>query len=296
MKQPTLAELTAFLRVAEHLNFRRAALTLGVSPSALSHTIKGLEARIGALLVKRTTRSVALTEAGQRLAQRLTPAIASIDAAFTELADIGDTLTGRICISTMEYGGRLLLEDAVAGFQAMHPDVEFEIRVDHALVDIVAAGCDAGVRFRDQVPPDMVAIPIGPPVAMVAFASPAYLRDRPPVAQPHDLLAHRCIRQRLSSGAIHRWRFERDGRGITIDARGPLICNNLSLIVLAALRALGIGYVPSNHVEPYFESGALTPLLRDFSPPFDGHCLYYPRNPHHAPTFAAFLNHLRSRA
>lgn len=296
MKQPTLAELTAFLRVAEHLNFRRASIALGVSPSALSHAIKGLEARIGTPLIKRTTRSVALTEAGQRLAQRLRPAIASIDDAFTELAEAGDTLTGRICISTMEYGGRLLLENAVTGFQAMHPEVESEIRVDHALVDIVASGCDAGVRFRDQVPPDMIAIPIGPPVAMVACAAPSYLRDRPPVTQPQDLLSHRCIRQRLSSGAIYRWRFESDGRGITIDPRGPLICNNLSLIVLAALRGLGIGFVPSNHVAPYFESGALTPLLQDFSPPFDGHCLYYPRSRHHAPTFAAFIDYLRTRA
>ncbi|WP_207478723.1 LysR family transcriptional regulator [Arenibaculum pallidiluteum] len=296
MKQPTLAELTAFLHVAEHLSFRRAAVALGLSPSALSHTIRGLEARLGAPLINRTTRSVALTEAGLRLAERLRPAVTSIAEAISELAEDGDRLVGRICISTMEYGGRLLIGDVIGEFQASHPEVEFEICVDHALVDIVGSGCDAGVRFRDQVPPDMVAVPIGPPVSMVAFASPGYLDGRTHPAVPSDLLTHRCIRQRLATGAIYRWQFECDGRAVAIDPQGPLTCNNLGLIVLAALRGLGIGFAPSHHVRPFLESGELVQLLAEFSPSFEGHCLYYPRSRHRTRTFAAFIEHVRSRS
>lgn len=295
MKQPTLNDLTAFLHLADHLNFRRAAIDLGVSPSALSHTLRTLEARLGTRLLNRTTRSVALTDAGLRLAARLRPAVTSIDEALAELADGAEGLTGKLCINTMEFGGRLLIANAVGSFQALHPAVEIEICVDHALVDIVAGGFDLGVRFRDQVPPDMVAIPIGPPVAMIACASPRYLEGKTLPLEPADLRALHCIRQRLATGAIQRWSFEREGRTITIEPRGPLTCNNLTIIVAATLDGQGVCYVPSHHVQPYLEAGTLVQLLGDLSPPFDGHCLYYPAARHRTRTFSAFVEHVRLR-
>lgn len=294
MKQPTLNDLTAFLLIAEHLNFRRAASTLGVTPSALSHTIRILERRVGTQLLLRTTRNVALTEAGARLADRLRPSVAGIAQALGELADSGDTLSGRIAITTSEYGGRLIAEGAVASFRTANPKVSFEISVDHALTDLIASGCDAGIRLREQVPPDMVALAIGPPVTMVACASHGYLRERPAPKTPDDLIGHECIRQRLSSGAVYRWEFEHNGKAIVVEPRGSLTCNNHVNIVATALTGQGIAFVPNHYVDLHLASGALAQVLGDYSPPFDGLCLYYPISRHPTKTFSAFVAHVRA--
>ena len=196
----------------------------------------------------------------------------------------------------MEYGGRLLIERVIGDFREAHPDVGFEISVQQTLVDLVTGGCDAGVRLREQVPPDMVAIPIGPPAAMVACASPEYLRRSRPPQQPRDLTDHACIRQRLASGSIYRWEFEHAGRPVVIDPRGSLTCNDIGVMVAAALCGQGIVFTTSHHVRRHLDTGQLVQVLAEYSPPFDGLCLYYPLSRHPTRAFSAFVAHLRSLA
>lgn len=293
MRLPSLADLSAFLAIAEHGGFRQAARRLEVSPSALSHSLRTLEERLGVRLLNRTTRSVALTDAGRRLVERLGPAVAGVADALGAVAEDGDELRGRIRISANENGAKLLVGGAVAIFREHHPAVEFEVIVDNALVDIVADGFDAGVRFREQVSPDMVAVPLTAPERMLAFASPDYLDRRGAPATPGDLLGHECIRQRLASGAVYRWEFEDGGRPLLIDPRGSLTFNAIPVIVEAALAGLGVGFVPSHQVEPLFEQRRLTPLLEAFSPPFDGLCVFYPALRHPTRAFRAFVDQLR---
>ena len=294
MRQPSLDDLTAFLTIVEQQSFRRAARVLDVSPSALSHMMRTLEDRVGARLLNRTTRSVAPSAAGARLAERLRPAVAAIGEAFDDLAERGERLTGRISVSTMEVGAQILVEQAIGGFRDRHPDVAFEIAVDVALIDLIAGGFDAGIRLREQVPPDMIALPIAPPTAMVAVASPDYLKDRTPPRQPSELLAHRCIRQRLASGAIYRWEFEVAGRPVLIDPPGSLTLNSVNVIVRAAVRGLGIAFAPLHQVAADLEAGRLVQLLADCSPTFDGLCFYYPSARHPTRAFAAFVEHVRT--
>ena len=296
MRPPTLDNFVAFLAIAEHRSFRRAALALGVSPSALTHTMRALEDRVGVRLLNRTTRSVALSEAGTRLADRLRPAMAIISDALGEVAENGDRLNGRISINAMEYGAQLLVERAIGPFQELYPDVSFEIVADPALVDLVAAGFDAGVRFRDQVPSDMIAVPIAPPAAMVAVASPSYLNGRSTPVEPADLLGHRCIRQRLTTGAIYRWEFQCRGRTVLINPPGSITLNSINVIVRAALSGLGIAFTPLHYVNDHLREGQLVQLLRDHSLPFDGHCFYYPSARHPTRTFATFVQHLRTQS
>ncbi len=294
MRRSSLNELSIFLAVAEHRSFRRAAAELQVSPSALSHALRGLEQRLGVRLLNRTTRSVALTDAGARLAARLSPAFAIVDDALAEARDEADELGGRIRITTMEHGAQVLMGDVVA-FQRLHQGVEFELVVDVALIDLVADGFDAGVRLREQVPPDMVALPMGPPTSFIAAASPDYLALHGEPLTPSDLLAHRCIRQRLSSGAIYRWEMEADRREIVINPQGMLATNSFTAIVAAAIAGAGVCFVPEHHVRSHIEAGRLTRILKTFSPSFDGLCLYYPPYRQQTRAFAAFLEHLRRR-
>ena len=294
MRQPALDDLTAFLAIAEHRSFRRAARALGVSASALSHTIRTLEGRLAARLLNRTTRSVSLTEVGARLAERLCPAMASITDALGEVREAGERLTGRIRITTTEYGVEILVRDVIGGFQKLHPEVEIELVMDPALADLVSGGFDAGIRFRDQVPADMVAIPISPPGAMVAVASPGYLQAHAAPVRPADLLQHRCIRQRMASGAVHRWEFEEVGRLILIDPPGTLTMNTPTLVARAALQGLGIAFVLSHIVQQHCDDERLVPLLSGYSPSFGGQCFYYAAARHPTRAFAAFVDQVRT--
>lgn len=293
MRQPALDDLKAFLAIAEHRSFRRAARALDVSPSALSHTMRTLEARLATRLLNRTTRTVSLTEAGAHLAQRLHPAIASIADALGEVQEASEHLTGRIRITAPEYGAQILVQEVIGGFQALHPDVEIELVIDPALADLVADGFDAGIRFRDQVPADMVAVPISPPSVMVAVASPGYLRAHAAPASPADLLEHRCIRQRMASGAVYRWEFEERGHPVLIDPLGMLTLNTSALVASAALQGLGIAFVLSHVVQDHCRSGRLIQLLAGHSPPFEGQCFYYAAARHPTRAFASFVDHLR---
>ncbi|ANG98760.1 hypothetical protein A8A54_19355 [Brucella pseudogrignonensis] len=292
----SLDDLTLFLAVVEHGNFRRAAGAVGLSPSAFSHAIRATESRLGVRLVERTTRSMRLTDAGVRLAERISPAMTTIGDALDELQNVAAIPSGRIRITTMEYGVKLLFQRRLSEFLDLFPGIEVEISVDTALLDLVGSGFDAGIRFRDDVPADMVAMSLAPDVAFVAVASPEYLARFPAPQRPADLLEHHCIRQRMRNGAIYRWSFEDGARNITIDPPGRLTVNSIDSTVVAAAQGAGIGFLPKHHVAEHVAAGSLIILLEQFSSSFEGHCLYYRANKQPTRAFAAFIDHMRRGA
>ncbi|WP_046113563.1 LysR family transcriptional regulator [Aquincola tertiaricarbonis] len=254
MAKATLADLVAFQTVAAHRSFRQAADALGQSRSALSHAMRGLEAQLGARLLNRTTRSVAPTELGQRLLERL------------------------------------LLQQVVPRFLAAHPDVELDLVADGRLVDVVEQGFDAGIRLGESLPQDMVGVPIGGPLRFIAVASPGYLADRAPPALPEDLRQHRCIRQRLPSGKRYRWEFMQHGQEVAVDVPCALTLDNVPLMVEAALRGLGIAYVPETAAQAELDAGRLVRVLDDWCPPVPGLFLYFPANRHMPAPLRAFVD------
>jgi DNA-binding transcriptional LysR family regulator len=275
MAKPSLNDLAAFAAVAEHRSFRKAADALGVSRSALSHTLLGLERRLGVRLLHRTTRSVAPTEAGAQLLARLDPVLRDLDAALETLSEASGP-RGRLRINANRSAARLLLGRVVPLFLARHPNVELDLVSEGRLVDIVEQGFDAGVRLAEAVPQDMVAIPLGGEVRFIAVAAPSYLAERPAPTVPDDLRAHVCIRQRLPSGKRYRWEFSRRGDDITIDPPGVLTLDDNDLMVHAAADGLGIAYVPETYAQAELESGRLVTVLQDWCPPIAGLVLYYP--------------------
>ncbi|TNC47294.1 LysR family transcriptional regulator [Rubellimicrobium rubrum] len=293
MRQAGLAHLVSFLAIAEHGSFRKAAEALGQSPSALSHAVRGLEERLGQRLLNRTTRSLALTDAGRLLLARVGPAMRTIQDAQAELAEASDHLRGRIRINAMESGAMALLRSAVAHFAHHHPEVEIEIVTDTSLVDIVAAGFDAGVRLREAVPLDMVAVPIGPEAAFAVVAAPGYLSVIPPPASPADLARHRGIRLRFPGGVISRWEFERRGEAAVFDPPSGLTLDSLNVVVEAALQELGLAWVPLDLVADHIAAGRLVRMLEEWSPAFPGLCLYYPSQRHHAKALSEFIRRAR---
>jgi DNA-binding transcriptional LysR family regulator len=280
MKKAGLSELTVFVEIAEHRSFSAAARALGVSASALSHTMRGLEARLGLRLLNRTTRSVALTEAGAQLLQRVAPAIADLDDAVAEVIGAKDTPSGSIRISASESAARLLVREVLPCFLSRYPEIHVEFVVDSRLVDIVANGFDAGIRVLQDVPQDMVAVRFGGDMRFVAVASPHYLAQRGEPQEPHDLGKHRCIRFRFASGTLYRWELERLGRSASLDVDGPMTLGNLNVMVEAALAGIGIAWVPDYLVAEHIATGTLRQLLPEWSPSFPGLCLYYPANRH----------------
>jgi DNA-binding transcriptional LysR family regulator len=291
--KPRVDELTMFLAIADLGSFRRAAAQLKMTPSALSHALRTFETRLGVRLVNRTTRSVRLSDAGLRLAERVRPALAVIEDAVAMARDESEILSGRIRITAMEHGAKLLLQRGLARFQRLNPEVEIELVIEPTLADLVKEGYDAGVRLRDDVPSDMTIIPLAPQASFVVVASPDYLAAHPAPVRPEDLLGHRCIRQRFASGAVYRWEFERAGRMVTIDPPGSLISNNLRVIIAAALEGGGVGYVPLHDVRELIASGDLVSLLDGFTPTIGGHCFYYPRARQQTRAFSAFVEGLR---
>ncbi|HTV21121.1 MAG TPA: LysR family transcriptional regulator, partial [Polyangiaceae bacterium] len=280
MARPTLNELQAFAAVAEQRSFRKAADALGVTRSALSHTLLGLEEHLGVRLLNRTTRSVAPTEAGARLLERLAPVMRGLDAALDALSDHREGPRGMLRINTNEGAARLLLARAIPRFLERYPHVELDLVSEGRLVDIVEHGFDAGVRLAEAVPKDMVAVAIGGDVRFVAVAAPAYLAEHAPPASPHELLKHRCIRQRLPSGKPYRWEFQKHGEEISVDVPGALTLDHSGLMVDAAAAGLGIAYVPESFARALLDAGRLTLVLDDWCPWIAGLVLYYPRNAH----------------
>lgn len=291
--QAGLSELTAFVAIAEHKSFRAAALSLGVSPSALSHALRNLEARLNVRLFNRTTRSVALTEAGEQLLRRVRPAMADLSEAMNEVASAVHRPSGVIRISSAEAGAKPLLQHVLPGFLAQYPDIQVEFVVDTRFVDIVADGFDAGIRVYDDVPRDMVAVRFGPEFRFAAVASPAYLAQHRAPEVPGDLMQHRCIRFRFASGTLYRWNFERDGRSVNIDVPGQVTLGNTNLMLEAALAGIGIAWVPTYLASEHIAAGRLRHLLPEWSPPMAGLCLYYPANRHLPTALRLFIDALR---
>lgn len=296
MPRANVNDLIAFLAVARARSFTRAAAQLGVSQSALSHTIRGLEERLGLRLLTRTTRSVAPTEAGERLLRNVGPHFDEIDAEIDALSELKEKPSGTIRINSSEHAAETILWPKLAEFLLHYPDVKVEIWADYVLADIVAERFDAGVRLGEQVAKDMVAVRIGPDERFVVVGSPAYLADRALPLHPEDLLAHRCINLRLPTlGGLYAWEFEKDGHELKVRVEGQLIFNQLGPILKAALASFGLAFLPVELVRPHIAAGRLIELLGDWTPPFPGYHLYYPSRRQASPAFALLVEALRYR-
>jgi DNA-binding transcriptional LysR family regulator len=296
MSRAGLSELTAFVAIAQQRSFSAAARALGVSPSALSHAMRGLEARLAVRLFNRTTRSVALTEAGEQLLRRVGPAIADLEDAVNEVSASRDVPSGSIRISASESSAKALVRHVLPDFLAAYPKIHVEFVVDTRLVDIVADGFDAGIRVLADVPRDMVAVRFGPDIRFAAVASPEYLARHTLPTAPHDLMQHRCIRFRFESGALYRWDLEYQGKSASIDVDGPMTLGNLNLMIEAALAGIGIAWVPDYLMAEHLGSGRLVQVLPEWSPSFPGLCLYYPANRHPPAALRLFAQAVRDWA
>lgn len=293
MGKPTLATLKAFMAVAEHRSFRRAADLLGITRSSLSHAIRGLEDDVGTRLLHRTTRSVSLTEAGVHLLGRIGPLIGDLDAALEEVSGTQGNLQGQLRINGNEASIRLLLRTVVPEFLARYPGVSLDLSAEGRLVDVVEQGFDAGIRLGEAVPKDMIAVPLGPELRFLAVASPSYLAAHPAPEVPDALSRHRCIRQRLPSGKRYRWEFSKRGQVLEIDVPGALTLDNSQLMVDAAIEGLGIAYVPEIYAHAALRDGRLVTVLEDWCPPIPGLRLYFPGNRHVPASLRAFIDTIR---
>ena len=296
MAQPDLAELTAFVAIAEQRNFRAAAGILGLTPSALSHSIRGLEKKLNARLFNRTTRSVGLTEAGEQFFRRIQPLMTALKEAVEDISASHNQPSGSIRISAAEASVRPLIQHVLPSFLATYPEIHVEFIVDTRYVDIVAAGFDAGVRLLEDVPRDMVAIRFGPDMRLVAVASPAYLTQYELPTVPQDLTRHRCIRFRFAGGQLFRWHFARGAANFDLDVDGPVTLSTPALMVDAALAGVGIAWVPDYYVTQHLEAGRLIHLLPEWSPSTPGACLYYPSNRHQPTALRLFTQAVRDWA
>lgn len=296
MARANINDLAAFVAVARERSFTRAAARLGVSQSALSHTLRALEARLGVRLLTRTTRSVSPTEAGERLLASVGPRLDEIDAELMALAELRDKPAGNIRLTATESAASRLLLPALNRILPEYPDIKVEIVIDYGLTDIVAERFDAGVRIGEMVAKDMIAVPIGPELRMVAVASPAYFARHPKPVTPQDLTDHNCINLRMvSSGALYAWEFERDGRELRVRVEGQLIFNSAPSVMQAALAGQGICYLPNDWTDAPVASGELVQVLADWSPAFPGYHLYYPSRRQQTPAFALLVEALRYR-
>lgn len=296
MSRQSLNDLVAFLAVARERSFTRAAGKLGVSQSALSHTIRGLEERLGIRLLTRTTRSVSPTEAGERLIQSIGPRLDEIDAELAALNDLRQRPAGTVRITTAEHAAQTILWPAVTKLLPDYPDIKVEITIDYGLTDIVAERYDAGIRIGEQVAKDMIAVRIGPDMRMAVVGSPAYFAGRRKPKAPQDLTQHACINIRLPTlGGLYVWEFEKAGREIKVKVEGPLVVNSVGLRLNAVLAGHGLAYLPEDQALPHMAEGRLIRVLADWCAPFPGYHLYYPSRRQPTPAFALLVDALRYR-
>jgi DNA-binding transcriptional LysR family regulator len=296
MQRGNLDDLLAFSVVGRERSFTKAAARLGVSQSALSHTIRELEARLGVRLLTRTTRSVAPTEAGERLLHTLTPRFEEIDAELAALSELREKPAGTIRITATEYAADTLLWPKLIKFLRQYPDIKIEISIDNALTDIVAGQFDAGVRAGEQVAKDMIAVRIGPDMRMAVVGTPSYFRKRSEPKKPQDLIGDDCINLRLSThGGLYAWEFEKGGRELKVRVEGQLIFNGTNQMLNAALAGFGLAYVPEDLAQPHLAKGRLKRVLEDWCPPYSGYHLYYPSRRQPSAAFALFVDALRYR-
>jgi DNA-binding transcriptional LysR family regulator len=288
--------ILAFLAVARERSFTRAAANLGISQSALSHSIRGLEERMGLRLLTRTTRSVSTTQAGERLAQSLGPRFDEIETELKSIVELRDKPAGTIRITTSTHAAETILMPALGKFLLDYPDILVEAVIDHGLTDIVAERYDAGIRLGEQVEKDMIAVRIGPDLRMAAVATPSYFEAHAKPKAPQDLTRHNCLNMRLQTyGGLYAWEFENNGRPLNVRVSGQIVSNGSSAIVAAALCGLGIAYVPEDMVREHVAEKRLTRVLGDWCPPFPGYHLYYPSKRQAAPAFALLIEALRYR-
>jgi DNA-binding transcriptional LysR family regulator len=292
-----LNDLSAFIAVAEVGGFRDAARARGVSASSLSEAVRRLEARLGVRLMNRTTRSIAPTEAGARLLERLTPALGEVEAALDGVNAFRDRPTGTLRLNVPAAVARLVLPPIVVPFLKAYPDIRLEVIVEDNLVDVIAAGCDAGIRYEERLEQDMIAVPIGPRIQRFATAaSPEYLAAHGRPRHPRDLLAHACLRTRFGSGTMVVWEFERDGELVRVDPGGPLVVRlgaAMDLAVGAAVAGLGIVTLFEEWLRPHLDSGALEPVLKPWWQSFSGPFLYYPGRRHLPAPLRAFVDFVK---
>jgi DNA-binding transcriptional LysR family regulator len=297
MPRTNINDLVAFLAVARARSFTRAAAQLGVSQSALSQTLRGLEAALGLRLLTRTTRRVATTEAGERLLQAAGPRLDEIDAELAALSALREKPAGTIRITAHDHAVRAVIWPALKKLLPGYPDIKVEIVIDYGLTDIVAERYDAGIRIGEMVAKDMIAIRIGPDLRSAVVGAPAYFAQRPRPQTPQDLTAHNCINLRLPThGGLYAWEFERAGRPLRVRVEGQLVLNGTGPMLDAALAGFGLAYLPADSVQPYLADGRLLAVLADWCPPYPGYHLYYPNRRQPTPAFALLIDALRYRA
>jgi len=296
MNRQDLADLSSFVVVARERSFTRAAARLGVTPSALSHALRGLEERLGVRLLNRTTRSVTATEAGERMLTTVAFHLDEIETHVAALSDLRERPAGTVRITADEHSLREILWPRLRAVLADHPDIKVEIEADYRLTDIVAERFDAGVRLGDSLERDMIAVPISPPMRMLIVGAPAYFAKEGRPRTPQDLAAHRCINLRLPTlGGLYAWEVERNGRAQRVRVDGQLTFNSLHPIEQAALDGFGVAFLMESQVRPHIASGALEAVLEDWTPPFAGYHLYYPSRRQPTPAFAIIVEALRWR-
>ncbi|WP_084396493.1 LysR family transcriptional regulator [Henriciella aquimarina] len=294
MLRENIVDLMSFIVVARVGSFTRAAAQIGVSQSALSHSIRGLEDRLGIRLLNRTTRKVTPTQAGERMLERLEPHLQEMEAELEGVLELKDRPAGIIRITAIDYAADTILWPKLAPVLKAYPDLKVEIVTDYGLTDIVAEQFDAGVRLGEQVSEGMIAVRIGPDFRMLAVAAPSYFVNNPPPRTPQDLTDHTCINLRLPThGGLYAWEFEKDGREIRVRVDGQLTFNTIGPVAEAARNGYGLGYVPEGLVREDLDRGDLVAVLEDWSPPFPGYFLYYPHRRKGSPAFSVILDALR---
>jgi DNA-binding transcriptional LysR family regulator len=297
MKRETAADLVAFLAVAREQSFTRAAAQLGVSQSALSQTMRGLESRLGVRLLTRTTRRVSVTEAGERLLRAVAPRFEEIDDELEAVTSLREKPAGTIRLTATENAAASVLWPALERFLPKYPEIKIEIVIDYGLTDIVAQRFDAGVRPGETVASGMIAVRIAPDMRMAVVGSPAYFAERKPPKAPQDLTGHNCINLRLPThGGLYAWEFEKGGREMTVRVDGQLVLGTARFMLMAARAGLGLAYLPEEEVRSDLESGRLVRALADWCPPFSGYHLYYPSRRQPTQAFALLVEALRYRA
>ena len=296
MRKRDLTDLQAFLVVARERSFTKAAAKLGVTQSALSHTVRELEERLGVRLLSRTTRSVAPTQAGERLLGTVGPRFEEIEAELGSLSALRDKPAGTIRITAGEHAAQTELWPKLSKLLPQYPDIKLELIVDYGLRDIVTERYDAGVRSGEQIAKDMIAVRIGPDMRTAVVGAPSYFAKRPRPKRPQDLTEHTCINLRLPTyGNVYAWEFEKNGREMKVHVEGQLTFNNLALRIEAAIAGCGIAYLPEDQVRAHIAQGRLVRVLADWCPSYTGYHLYYPSRRQATPAFAVVVDALRYR-
>jgi DNA-binding transcriptional LysR family regulator len=296
MQRTNLNDLVAFLTVARERSFTKAAAKLGISQSSLSHLIRDLETRLGIRLLTRTTRSVSPTEAGERLLNTVGPRLDEVETELASVSDLRDVPSGTIRITSTDYGTDTILWPKLVPLLRKYPEIKVEVITDYGLTDIVAQRYDAGVRPGEQVAKDMIAVRIGPDIRMAVVGAPSYLKKRPELKKPQDLVQHQCINLRLPThGGLYAWEFEKGERELRVRVEGQLTFNGTAQMLNAALAGFGLAYVPEDLAQPLLAKQRLQRVLEDWCQPYAGYHLYYPSRRQPSAAFTLLVDALRHR-